>query len=678
LPGPASPLSHPMKKLYHGACYYPELWPEADIERDIVEMQRLGLNYVRIGEFAWAKIEPDEGRISMDFFTGVMDQMYAAGIDVIFCTPTPTPPIWLTHDRPDRCFVDSEGRTMSHGARQHPSYDHPEVEAACYRVVEAVAAAIGRHPALIGWQIDNEFKCHVAEDFNAHSVTRWHRWLEARFGSIDQLNNAWGTEIWSQRYQRFDQVPAPVRTPFAHNASLSTAYRMCARERIAEFMDGQSAIIRRHSAAPITHNFNPNFALNFERMCAHLDFASFDDYPDRNRWNGFVFDNDLFRAAKPGRAHWVMETSVAHNGWLVEYETTHPPGFLVAEAVSSYALGAEGIGYWLWRQQRSGCELPHSAVLSSWFKPTVGYASVQAVATARQQLEPLLLASRPAAAEVALTWSDHGRAMIQTEPIGANRTFEVNFNRSLEAWHQLLLDAGLHRDVRFAGAALDGLKLLVTPMMPHVDAEFLAKVERFVRAGGVWLCAPVTGMRTAEHTVPTDAGLGAIEALAGVESVFSFPITGTGETGEAFGLTSPLTGWCNALQTAHADTQVLGQLHSAIAPGLALITKRKLGAGAIIVLGAMPAGDQAAPWLTKLIEHCAQTAGVTERADSTAGTLVCPRVMEDGSKLWIAVNMNGRGGGFSLPSGGRDAVSGESLPAGEQALAPYEWRAVRL
>lgn len=667
-----------MKKLYHGACYYPELWPEADLERDIAEMKKLGLNYVRIGEFAWSKIEPDEGNISMDFFVRVMDRLHAAGIDVVFCTPTPTPPIWLTHNRPDRCFVDQEGRVMSHGARQHPSYDHPEVQRACFRVVEAVASAIGRHPALIGWQIDNEFKCHVAEDFNAHSLINWHRWLEGKFGTIDKLNDAWGTEIWSQRYQRFDQVPAPVRTPFAHNASLSTAYRMCARERIAEFMDAQSAIIRRHSAAPITHNFNPNFALNLERTCADLDFASFDDYPDRSRWNIFVFDNDLFRAAKPGRAHWVMETSVAHNGWLAEYEPAHPPGYLVAEAVSSYALGAEGLGYWLWRQQRSGCELPHSAVMCAWFKPSVGYASVQAVEAARKKLEPLLLASRPAPAEVALTWSDHGRAMIQTEPIGANRAHEVNFNRTLESWHQCLLDAGLHRDVRFAGAPLDGLKLLITPMMPHVSADFLAKVERFVRAGGVWLCAPVTGMRDAEHTVPTNAGLGAVETLAGVETVFSFPITGTGGTGELGGVTAPLAGWCNALRPTHADARELGKLHSEIAPGLALVTERKLGAGAIIVLGAMPTGGEGPLFLGKLIEHCAQRAGVTERAAVTPGTIVCPRTVEDGSKLWIVINMDGKGGCVTLPAVGTDAVSGESLPAGEQKLAPYEWRAVRI
>jgi beta-galactosidase len=667
----------PLKKLYHGACYYPELWPESDVDRDIAEMKRVGLNVVRLGEFAWSAIEPDEGAVSFDFFARVLDRLHAAGLDVVFCTPTPTPPIWLTHGHPERCFVDAEGRTMMHGARQHASYEHPEVRAACLRVVEALAAALGRHPAIIAWQIDNEFKCHVGEDFSAAAVEHWHRWLERRFGTIDALNAAWGTEIWSERYQRFEQVPAPGRTPFLHNASLSTAYRMFSRESIADFMDAQSAAIRRHSSAPITHNFGLGFSVNFERMCERLDFASFDDYPDRDHWSAIVLDNDLFRTAKPGRAHWLMETSVAHNGWFGNYETAHPPGFLVAEAVASYALGAEGVNYWLWRQQRTGCELGHSAIMSAWFKPSIGHAQVQLVEAARKQLEPLMLASRPDLADVAVTWSDRGRAMLQTEPLGARSGHEVDFNATIGFWHRLLVDLGVHRDVRFEGAALEGLKLLVTPVMPYVSPEFLAKVERFVRAGGIWICAPTTGTRGAEHTVPTDAGLGGVEALAGIETVYSYPLTGTDAVGAAFGVEAPLAGWASALRAANPDTRAVGELRTELAPGLAWITERRLGAGAVVVLGAQPEGEAGRRLLEAMLSHYAAQAGVTRWFETSRGTVVCPRTGDDGAKLWIVVNLDGRGGEANLPLAKTNAVSGETLTAGPLKIGRYAWRAVR-
>ncbi len=665
-----------MTTLHHGTCYYPELWPEADLARDLAEMKRLGLTFVRIGDFAWSAMEPDEGAISLDFFVRVMDRLHAAGIGVVVCTPTAAPPIWLTHGHPERCFVDAEGRTMSHGARQHVSYEHPAVRAACLRIAEAMGEALGRHPALLAWQIDNELKCHVAEDFSPSAIAHWHRWLQEKFGTIDRLNAAWGTGVWSHRYQRFDQVPAPVRTPFLHSASLQTAWRMFSRESIAEFMDAQAAVLRKHSAAPITHNVALPFAVNQERMVANLDFISFDDYPDHAHWSTIVLDNDTYRAAKPGRGHWFMETSVAHNGWFGSHEIAHRPGFLAAEAVVSYGLGAEAINYWLWRQQRTGCELPHSAILSAWFKPSIGYAEVVAVEAARRTLAPLLTASRPAVAEAAVTWSDLGRAMLQTEPLGASATHAVDYLPTIAAWHRLLMDAGLHRDVRFEGASLDGLKLLITPLMPYASPAFLARVEAFVRAGGVWICAPVTGTRGVEHSAPTEAGLGGVEALAGVEAVFSFPITGTGSTGEAFGLGAPLAGWCSALRVRSPETQVVGALRCPQAPDTAFLTERSLGLGKVVVIAAEPIGEAGQALRERLVAHYAAAAGVSLRFRVSPGTVVCPRVRTEGGPLWLVVNLDGAGGQLTLDRPATDALSGEPVAAGPLAVPPYGWRAL--
>lgn len=182
-------------RLYHGVAYYPELWPATDVDRDIAEMHKLGINLARIGEFAWAKMEPDEGKIDLSYFRSVMDKLHAAGIHVVVCTPTATPPVWLTHGHPDRLFVDADGIVMIHGARQHVSYEHPEVRKACLRIVDAMARELGNHPSLVGWQIDNEFKCHVAEDFSDAAVAHWQRWLEAKYQTVGTLNAAWGIDV---------------------------------------------------------------------------------------------------------------------------------------------------------------------------------------------------------------------------------------------------------------------------------------------------------------------------------------------------------------------------------------------------------------------------------------------------------------------------------------------------
>jgi beta-galactosidase len=247
----------------------------------------------------------------------------------------------------------------------------------------------------------------------------------------------------------------------------------------------------------------------------------------------------------------------------------------------------------------------------------------------------------------------------------------------MSAWHERLIDAGLPRDLRFENASLDGLKLLVTPFMPYVSDAFRERVKAFVEKGGIWICGPLTGTRTGEHTVPTDAGLGALDALAGVETVFSFPVTGTGAQGEFQGASAPLSGWCHAFRINHSDTKLIGTLTCEQAPGLAFITERKLGRGAVVMLGAQPQGDAGAALLTKLLAYYAVQAGAV-RIAASKGTLVCPRVASDGRVLWVVVNLDGHGGQVELSRSAKDALSGAVLSAGLLKLARYEHRVIWL
>lgn len=673
-----STVDYTMKKLWHGVCYYPELWPVDDIERDIAEMKKLGINVIRIGEFTWSTLEPREGKISTQFMREVMDKFHAADIAVVFCTPTPTPPVWLTHGHPDRLFVNADGERLIHGARQHVSYEHPAVRKACFRIVEALAKDLGDHPALIAWQIDNELKCHVAEDFSPAAIVAWHKWLKKRYVTIDRLNEDWGTHMWSTHYQTFEQVPAPLKTPFLHNASLSTAYRLFNRESIAEFSDIQCDIIRQYSKLPITHNTNPAFNVNHERLFKNLDFAAYDAYPSSKEWQALVFRSDMYRAAKPGRPFWLMETSVSHNGWLGNHSAMHPDGFLKAEAVLVYGLGGEGVNYWLWRQQRSGAEISHSAVMSSWFKPTTGYEQVKQVEAARKQLEPLMIASKPLVPEVAVTWSDHARAMIETEPMDKDEQFPANYGGVVQLWHGLLFEQGYQRDVRFEGATLEGLKLLITPAMPYVSEEFLQRVIAFVKAGGVWLIAPGTGTRTREHTVPTDSGMGILDAVAGVETQYVFPLTATGITGTAGDKTLNFTGWCTAVTAAHNDTKVLGTLNSTLVPGTAFLTERRLGKGKVVLLSAHPTGDEGKAFIKNLIQGYAQALNIAAPFAATQGTVVCPRIDKQGKHLWVIINMDGAGGTVNIPANTRDAITGQVVATTQLKLGGYEWRVVSI
>lgn len=658
------------KKLYHGAAWYPELWDEEALEVDIRLMKETGINVIRIGEFAWSTMEPHEGEIDLDFFVRMIKRLYENGIETIMCTPTATPPIWYSHGHPDRMYVNEQLQTMGHGSRQHACTNHSSFREKAAVITEHIARAVGRLPGLIGWQLDNEFKAHVSECMCGTCLSLWYQWLEKRYGTIERLNDAWGTQIWSEYYHRFDQVPQPGPAPFLHNSSLKTMYQQFSMEKIAEFADEQAAIIRMYSDAPITHNSSMAFSVDNERLFRGLDFASFDTYATTDHVPAFLINNDLFRSFKRGRDYWIMETSPSFAGSLESYAKPHPNGYLRAEAVAAYALGAEAFCYWLWRQQRAGCEQPHGSVLSAWGKPTVGYSNVLEVEQARRDIEAVILSTRPAQAEVALTYSDRAKVFLKTEP---HR--KLNHRGLITDFYTRILNTGIHRDVVPEGSELVGYKLLFTPFLPYMSEEFMDRATEFVEAGGFWVIGPLTGGRTEEHTIHTTSALGKLERLAGVEAVYTYPMDGSGAIGHAFGYSAPLSLWSSVFKPEGAT--VIGTLEGGLTPGLAFITEKQHGKGKIVMLGSMPTSDEGQCLLEALIQHYADKSGVTLRSDVTPGTIVAPR-RGDGYELWIIVNMDGIGGSVTIPRPSVDVLSEELLAPGTRlALGSYEYRVVK-
>ncbi|MBE1444359.1 beta-galactosidase [Paenibacillus sp. OAS669] len=658
------------KRLYHGAAFYPELWSSDVIAQDIQLMKEAGINVARIGEFAWSRMEPEEDNIDISFFVDVINQLHANGIQTVMCTPTPTPPIWFTHGHPERMYVDENGTVMGHGSRQHACTNNAYFRKRAAIITEHIAKAIGPLPGVIGWQIDNEFKAHVAECMCETCKGLWHQWLQDRYGTVERLNEAWGTDIWSEYYHRFDQVPQPGAAPFLHNSSLRTMYQLFSYEKIAEFSDEQAAIIRNYSKAPITHNSSVAFHVDNERLFKNLDFASFDTYANFDNMPGYLINCDLFRNFKQGKDFWIMETSTSFSASLESYAKPHPNGYLRSEAVAAYALGAEAFCYWLWRQQRAGCEQPHGSVISAWGKPTVGYQSVLEVEQARKRIEPVIVASRPTQAEVAITYSDRSKAFLKTEP---HR--KLNHRGLVTSFYERFVDMGIHRDLTPEGADLDGYKLLFTPFLHYVSSDYRKRAKALVERGGIWVIGPLTGGRTENHTVHTDAALSlGLEQLAGVETLFTYPMEGTTTLGSAFGVSAPLSMWSSVFEPK--DASAVGLLEQGLTPGKAFITEHRCGKGKIVMLGSMPTGEEGDLLLRKLIDHYAAEAGVTLRTDVTPGTIVAPR-HTDTHDLWVVVNMNGNGGTVTIPVQATDALTQDIIQPGTLELGAFDYRVVQ-
>ena len=654
-----------MKKLYHGAAFYPELWDAATIKKDIQLMQEAGINVVRIGEFSWSSLEPHQDEFHTNYFVRTIGQLAETGIETIICTPTPTPPVWISHDHPERMLVNDKNVIMVHGGRQQVCTNNSFFRERASIIVEKMAQVYGRMEGVIAWQIDNELKGNVAECYCNTCKSLWRDWLKAKYKDIEVLNKAWGTHVWSQYYEDFSQVPQPKETPMGHNPSLSTAYRLFSREKTADFIKMQADMIRNFSDRPITHNSSLYHYIDNQMSFADLDFAAFDHYSESDNFQQMIFWADTFKTLNKDKPFWVMETAPSNCASINGHLRIHDNGYLKAEAAAIYALGGQGFCYWLWRQHRTGAEQTHGHLLTSWGDKSLGFYNAQKVAALRKKLEPLLQKTSPARASLAVTYSDRARAFFLTEPL-ENKGFD--YRAEMMQLHKTIMYSGIHRDLIFEDHSFAGYKVLFTPYLPYVSDDYKLRAKRFVQDGGTWIIGPLTGTRTGEQTIPTDRALSDLEEFAGVRTVYHFPMTGAGIIGQAFSETAPLMLYSSVFECL--DAVPVGITSGGVVPDMPYITECSRGRGKVVMLGSMPYGSSGEKMLQKMLLHYLEQSGSQSIYNTEPGTIVVPRKGQNLEQL-IVINMDGQGGSVKIRRAGYDALAGQRKDAGEIKVEPY-------
>ena len=204
-------------RLAMGTCYYPEHWDESLWLNDLQRMLKAGIGTIRIAEFAWNKFENEEGVFTFDFFDRFLDVVEQTDMKVIFCTPTATPPAWLTQKYPEVLQADQDGHIFYHGCRRHYNYNAPVYLEKTRIIVEELAQHYANRRCIVGWQIDNELNCQIGEFFSEADNAAFRVFLKEKYGTLNKLNEAWGTVFWNQTYTDWSQIYLPRHTP--HNTS---------------------------------------------------------------------------------------------------------------------------------------------------------------------------------------------------------------------------------------------------------------------------------------------------------------------------------------------------------------------------------------------------------------------------------------------------------------------------
>jgi beta-galactosidase len=270
-------------KILLGTCYYPEHWEEGLWKDDLARMKKNGITVIRIAEFAWNKIEPTEGNYTFDFFDRFLETAKEADMSVIFCTPTATPPAWLTHQYPEVLNARMDGTLFRHGGRRHYNYNSLIYRRFTEKIVEKIAAHYGHHPAIIGWQIDNEINCETDEFYSESDTIAFREFLKNKYTTLDSLNAAWGTVFWNQTYTAWAEVFAPC--PTANNSVNPHRvfdYIRFVSDSACGFVNLQSDIIRKYKKPGDFITTNGIFpSLDNHLMTREsLDFITYDSYPN--------------------------------------------------------------------------------------------------------------------------------------------------------------------------------------------------------------------------------------------------------------------------------------------------------------------------------------------------------------------------------------------------------------
>ncbi len=515
-----------------GVCYYPEHWPEAQWPEDAARMAALGLSWVRIGEFAWSRLEPAPGDLRFDWLDRAIAVLGASGLRVVLGTPTATPPRWMLDRYPDMLALDADGRARKFGSRRHYCFSHDGYRDACRRIARVLAERYGTNPHVAAWQVDNEYGCHdTTHSYSAAARAAFRDWLAQRYQSTQALNRAWGNVFWSMEYDSFDQIDLPHLTVTDPNPAHQLAFRRFSSDQVVGFNRAQVAEIRKHSAAPILHNYMGRVT-DFDHYAvgADLDIASWDSYPigflsdrleaDAAHKARFLrqgdpdmqgFHHDLYRAVGRGR-WWIMEQQPGPVNWA-PYNPAPLPGMVRLWTWEAFAHGAETLCYFRWRQAPFAQEQMHAGLLGPDGADAPAMAEVAQVVAEMAALPD----AGTARARVGLIFDYTSCWAWEVQPQGAD--FDM-FRLAFSAY-RALRRAGLSVDILPPETGdLSGYDLVLGPGLMTIPPSLQQALTQFQ---GIALMGPRSGSKTDEMSIALPPGPGLPGLDARVDLVESLP-----------------------------------------------------------------------------------------------------------------------------------------------------------
>ncbi|BCW05842.1 beta-galactosidase [Arthrobacter sp. NtRootA1] len=673
--------------LLFGVAYYPEYHRTDRLHQDLDLMHDAGINVIRVGESVWSTWEPRDGEFDLEWLAPVLDAAQERGIKVVLGTPTYAVPPWLQEAHPEIAAERRSGEPIAWGARQEVDYTHPGFLFHAERVIRAVLGRYAGHPAVVGFQVDNEPGLEI---FHNHGVfVRFLRWLKARYQDVETLNREWGLTYWSHRIGDWSELWRPDGNTFPQ---YDLAWRRFQAELTTNFISWQAGLVREYALPGqfvTTCLQYPRRALDDEQLFSNLNIGAGNPYygmqdhldaheqlAQPNYWTttgvaGLFRQADRMYSSKQAR-YLVTETNAQSIGTADQNFPSYP-GQLKQSAFALISRGAAMVEYWHWHTLPYGTETYWGGLLPHSLKPGRVYTEVAEIGAELKQIGLALDGYEPDA-DVAILWSNPSRyAMQYMPPLHRNGApDEESYERIVDAFHRGVIGAGgqvriLHISQSHAIGASELARkfpILVAAGIYITTDEDLNLLRDYVKEGGHLIIGPRTGYADEEARARVAVAPDKLNDLAGVWYEEYSNLDGAvrvvpSPNGLVLDESASAEAWIDGLRSEGAS--VLAQYDHPRFGDFPAVTTMSQGSGRVTMVGCVPS-----PGLARgIFAWAAPTPVATELAGEVKLPLyVSSGTVAGGSRAWFVFNWGWDKQEITLALPVFDPVSGISHEAG--------------
>lgn len=515
------PLAGQQERIWYGGDYNPDQWPEEVWDDDVRLMKKAGVNLVSVGIFSWAKIETSEGVYDFDWLDRIIDKLGEAGIAVDLASATASPPMWLTQAHPEVLWKDYRGDVCQPGARQHWRPTSPVFREYALKLCRAMAEHYKGNPYVVAWHVSNEYGCHNRFDYSEDAEHAFQQWCEERYGTIDAVNDAWGTAFWAQRMNDFSEIVPPRFIGdgnFMNPGKLLDFKRFSSDALKTFYIAERDALAEITPDLPLTTNFMVSASgsvLDYDDWGDEVDFVSNDHYfiPGEAHLDELAFSASLVDGIARKDPWFLMEHSTSAVNWR-EINYRKEPGQLVRDSLAHVAMGADAVCYFQWRQSKAGAEKFHSAMVPHAGEDSAVFRDVCELGADLNKLsDEGILGSRLAKSRVAVVFDYESEWATEHT---ATPTQHVHHVDEPLAWFRALADQGVTADVVPVRGAWDDYEMVVLPSVYLLSEETTRRVRDYVVGGGRLVVTYYTGISDEKDHVWLGGYPGSIRDVVGV------------------------------------------------------------------------------------------------------------------------------------------------------------------